>query len=214
MVSPFHEPERDRRPVSAPPMSLAAWADLPEDEPGELVDGHIEEEEAASAFHEVVTGSLLRTLGNWVVPQGGLVLGSSAKYAVKPPGCGRMADVSAFLPRSRMPPRAGVITIPPDLAIEVVSPSPRDGRRDRVEKLKEYAAFGIRWYWVVDPALRSVSILELGSDKRYVHALDVTEGVSEDVPGCPGLRLDLDALWSEVDRLGPEEEAEPKSDGE
>jgi Uma2 family endonuclease len=195
-------------------VSLAAWADLPEDESGELVDGRIEEEEAASAIHEVVTGSLLRTVGNWVVPRGGLVLGSSAKYAMKPPGRGRMADVSAFFPGSRMPPRAGVITLPPDLAIEVVSSSPRDGRRDRVEKLKEYAAFGIRWYWVVDPALRSLEILELGADRRYVHALDMLEGVTDEVPGCPGLRLDLDALWAEVDRLGPEEEPAPQSDGE
>lgn len=194
--------------------SLAEWANLPEDEPGELVDGRLEEEEVASAAHEVVTGSLLRTVGNWVVPQGGLVLGSSAKYAVKPPGRGRMADVSAFFAGSPMPPRAGVITIPPDLAIEVVSPSPRDGRRDRVEKLKEYAAFGIRWYWVVDLALRSLEILELGADKRYVHALDMTEGASEEVPGCKGLRLDLDALWAELDRLGPEEEPAPQSDGE
>jgi Uma2 family endonuclease len=189
-------------------MSLAEWADLPEDEPGELVDGRIEEEEVASAAHEVVTGSLVSTLRGWVVPQGGVVLGSSAKYAVRPPSRGRMPDVSAFFAGSRMPPRAGILTTPPDLAIEVVSPSPRDGRRDRVEK--EYAAFGIRWYWVVDPALRSLEILELGADKRYVHALDVTEGTIEEVPGCKGLRLDLDALWGEVDRLGPAEESEPE----
>ena len=168
----------------------------------------------ASAVHEVVTGSRLRTVGSWLVPQGGVILGSSAKYAVKPPGRGRMADVSGFFPKSRMPPRAGVITTPPDLAIEVVSPSPRDGRRDRVEKLNEYAAFGIRWCWVVDPALRSLEILELNADRRYVHALDMLDGASEAVPGCPGLRLDLDALWAEVDRLGPEDEPAPPSAGE
>jgi Uma2 family endonuclease len=190
-------------------MSLSEWADLPEDKPGELVDGLLEEEEEASSVHEVVAGSLLRSVGNWAVPQGGLVLGSATKYAVKPPGRGRRPDVSAFFAGSRMPPRAALLEIPPDLAIEVVSPSPRDGRRDRVEKLKEYAAFGIRWYWLVAPALRSIEILELGSDKRYVHALGASEGVIEEVPGCKGLRLDLDVLWGEVDRLGPAEELEP-----
>src|SRR6185312_4052154 len=126
---------------SAPRMTLAQWADLPEDEPGELVDGTLEEDEVPSPVHEIVVSALNRALGNWAVPQGGLVLGSGAKYAVRIPDRGRMPDLSAFLPGSRKPSRAALITLPPDIAVEIVSPTPRDGRRDRVEKLKEYAAF-------------------------------------------------------------------------
>jgi Uma2 family endonuclease len=191
---------------SAPRMTLAEWADLPEDEPGELVDGHLEEDEVAGPVHETLASALNALLRNWAVPPGGLVLGSFAKYAVRPPNRGRMPDVSAFLPGSRKPSRAALIPLPPDIAVEIVSATPRDGRRDRVEKLKEYAAFGVRWYWLVDPALRSVEILELGADGRYVHALDATDGVV-DVPGCSGLRIDLDALWAEIDQLGPDEPA-------
>lgn len=37
-------------------------------------------------------------------------------------------------------------------------PSVADKRRDRVEKMDEHAAFGVRFYWLADPALGAVEI--------------------------------------------------------
>ena len=54
---------------------------------------------------------------------------------------------------------------PPDLAVEIVSPS--GIRRDRYEKLEQYARFGVKEYWIIDPANRSAEILAL-RDGRYV----------------------------------------------
>jgi Uma2 family endonuclease len=189
-------------------MTFADWVRLPEDEPGELVDGQLVEEEVPDAIHEVVVAWVIRILGGWLIPQGGLVLGSEAKFAVSAPR-GRKPDASAYLPGSRTPPRRGAITAPPDIMVEVVSPTPRDARRDRVEKLQEYAAFGVRWYWIIDPQERTLEILELGADGRYAHARPAADGVVTSVPGLDGLTLDLDALWGEVERLGPESGEEP-----
>ena len=106
----------------------------------------------------------------------------------------------------RFPPRRGGVQVPPDIAVEVVSPQPRDGRRDRVEKVADYAAFGIRYYWLVDPELRSLEILELTAKGLYVHVLGATAGFLETIPGCEGLILDLDALWAEIGRLDEAEQ--------
>ena len=138
-------------------ISLEEWAALDEDEPGEVVDGRLVEEEIAGYAHEVIVGWLIHVLRTWIGPRGGFVGGSDARFAVKPTR-GRKPDLTVYLPGSRKPPAQGLIRVPPDLAIEVVSPTPRDGRRDRVEKVREYAAFGVKWYWIDDPQFRSLAV--------------------------------------------------------
>lgn len=197
------------QPAAGTDLSLEEWIALPEDEPGELVDGRLEEEEVPDYVHEVLVGLLARLLGNWIVPQGGLVGGSGGKFAIGEKR-GRKPDLTLFLPGSAFPPRRGAIRVPPDVAVEILSPTPRDSRRDRVEKVKDYAALGVRWYWIIDPEVGSLEILELAPDNRYVHALGATSGVIDSIPGCPGLALDLDELWAAVDRLPA---AEPSSPG-
>src|SRR5438034_8253022 len=46
-------------------ISLDEWASLPEDEPGELVDGLLVEEEVADWDHEDVVAWLMLLLGAW-----------------------------------------------------------------------------------------------------------------------------------------------------
>jgi len=190
-------------PQEAAKLSMTEWLALPEDEPGELVDGRLEEEEVPDFVHEILVMLLGQLFANWVFPRGGAVAGSEAKLALRS-GRGRKADLLVYFPGSSLPARRGAIREAPDLVVEIVSPTPRDTRRDRVEKVNEYAAFGIRYYWIVDPELKSLEILELGADGRYVHALGATSGSVDPVPGCEGLVVDLDALWAAVDRLAPE----------
>jgi Uma2 family endonuclease len=92
-----------------------------------------------------------------------------------------------------------VIRIPPDIMVEVVTPTARDERRDRLEKVADYAAFGVRFYWIVDPQQRVLEVFELVGGALAL-ALRAS-GLVDAVPGCEGLRIDLDELWREVERL-------------
>jgi Uma2 family endonuclease len=182
-------------------MTIEEWAAMPEDEPGELVDGYLVEEEVPDLAHERLVIRLGRVLDIWLSPNG-FVFGSDAKYTVRP-NRGRKPDLTVYLnPDGTRLPRSGVVRVPPDIAVEVVSSTPRDERRDRIEKMDEYAAFGIRFYWILDPRLQSLEIFEL-TDGRYARAALATEGRMESVPGCTGLVIDLDDLWGEIARLGP-----------
>ncbi|HZN95914.1 MAG TPA: Uma2 family endonuclease [Myxococcales bacterium] len=132
-------------------------------------------------------------------PEGRVRRQSGAKFAVAA-GRGRKPDLSVYFPGHRPPATAPLIRTPPDIVVEVVTPTSEDARRDRVDKLRDYARFGVRYYWLVDPELRTFEVLEHGSDGRYVHATAEEAGVVSPL-GCEGLAVDLSALWSEVDRL-------------
>jgi Uma2 family endonuclease len=181
---------------------LEQWADLAEDEAGELVDGTLAEEEVPDPVHELAVTLLVLLFGNHLIDKGGFVFTSDVKLAVRA-SRGRKADVTVYLPGGQRPPKRGLLRSPPDLLVEVVTPTPRDERRDRVEKMADYQAFGVRYYWLVDPALGSLEIFEL-RDGIYAKVVGATAG-RIDIPGCPGLQLDLDAFWSRLAELGPEE---------
>src|SRR5262249_14024534 len=155
----------------------------------ELVDGLLVEEEVPDVPHEIIVAWTLLLLGEWAMSRKGAVFGSEVKFAVAPRR-GRKPGISVFFSRAQKLPRRGPTRTPPDRMAEVVSRTARDGRRDRVEKLRDYAAFGVRWYWLVDPRLRTLEILKLGDDGRYALHASAADGVVA-VPGCDGLTLDL-----------------------
>ncbi len=182
-----------------PRVTLEEWVTLAEDVPGEFVDGRLVEEEVPDYLHEVLVAWLARVLGTWAEQAGAIVGASDAKFTLSS-SRGRKADLTVYF-TGRRPPARGGITMPPDLAVEIVSPSPRDQRRDRVEKMDEYARFGIRFYWLIDPQQRTVEIYERDADGRYIRRVAAGSGSIQDVPGCPNLTLHLDAMWSKIDAL-------------
>ena len=82
---------------------------------------------------------------------------------------------------------------PPDLAVEIISPS--SIRRDRVVKLDIYQRFAIPHYWLVDTLAETIEIYALSTEGIYRHRGEGNNGIFS-IPGFPDLTLDLDALWA------------------
>src|SRR5262249_22958509 len=173
-------------------LTIEEWAAMPEDDPGELVDGVLVEEEMPDLTHETVIAWLVSTLRTWIIPRRGFVFGSEAKFAGAPRR-GRKPGVTVYLPGGRPLPKRARLRVPPDISVAVISPPARDRRRDRNDKAIDYALFGVRWCWLLDPERRTLEILTLDAAGQYEQTVAAGGGVVDAVPGCEGLALDLDA---------------------
>jgi Uma2 family endonuclease len=188
-------------PALPPEMTVEEWADMPEDDPGELVDGQLVEEEVPDDDHEAIALWIASMFLVWVLPRGGFAAASEAKFALGPKH-GRKPDVSVYLPGGAVPEAQGPVYARPDIMVEVISRDPRDMRRDRIDKSIEYAAFGVQFYWLVDPRARMVEVYELQPGGAYLRIVAASSGTMA-VPGCADLTLDLDGMWTYVGRLAP-----------
>jgi Uma2 family endonuclease len=95
----------------------------------------------------------------------------------------RMPDVAVIL-RSRLPrgkfPKSPICPVPPDLAIEVLSPG--NTRKEIARKLCTYFESGVRLVWVVDPRKRTVRV-HTSPDKYTRLGEDDTLDGGEILPG-------------------------------
>jgi len=138
---------------------------LPDEGRGfELVAGRLVEKKKGSYASWVAARitSVLARFGE--SPDLGLVFSSEGSYQCFPddPRKVRKPDVS-FIRRGRLPgerPPEGHVTIPPDLAVEVVSP--RDTAYEVDAKVQEYLAAGFPLVWVVNPRTRTIHIYRPG----------------------------------------------------
>jgi Uma2 family endonuclease len=154
----------------------------------ELYDGEVFVVPAPLPRHQVVQHLIADMLRDFAANHGGFAVASPidivfSDYDVLQP------DVVFFsATRAHLVNLDRVIRTPPDLCVEVISPSTQD--RDRGRKMQMFARFGVPEYWIVDPRARRIEVygLEQGS---YALLADVSgEGVIES-PTIAGLAFSV-----------------------
>jgi len=165
----------------------------------EYIGGQVVAEVTEPALRHLLAENLLRdALGSWARVNGGMAF--SGPFDLLIPG-GQVFQADALLVRAehlpRMLPRPQ--RWPPDLVVEVTSPSTRN--RDLGVKRDGYEAMGVPEYWVVDLRDDVVWVHRLAGG-RYGQPVAHRRGDVLTTPVAPGLAVDVTAL---VDVTLPEQ---------
>ena len=81
---------------------------------------------------------------------------------------------------------------PPDLVVEILSPSSK--KRDRVIKARLYSRYRVREYWIVDPKSETLEIFELRG-RAYRRKAKYEGAVTARSRCFPKLEIDLAKVW-------------------
>ena len=147
--------------VQHPPITLDEFAKLPDPADGsklELVRGEVVVLPPAKGRHGICCSKIGRLLGNFADTHklGWVTSNTTGVILERGPDTVRGPDV-AFWSLTRQPTiPEGYFEIPPDLAVEVLSPD--DRRKDVRAKIKEYLFYGVKLVWLVDPETRIVTV--------------------------------------------------------
>lgn len=134
---------------------------LPEDKRYELMEGELLVTPAPTSRHQRVHAKLMNRLMNHVEPAGlGLVMSAPSDVILSDENVVQPDILFITTERTGIIDWDGGIHGAPDLIVEILSPS--TAGRDQVLKRKLYGKYGVREYWVVDPAAASIEVLTLG----------------------------------------------------
>ncbi|MFI5459682.1 MAG: Uma2 family endonuclease [Isosphaerales bacterium] len=178
----------------------------------ELIDGELRERNL-SILSNVIASQINRILGNHCCAHNlGWILASELGYRCFPwkPGRIRRADVS-FIRADRLSEERlseGFCSVPPDLAIEVVSPNDLVEKLD--EKVEEYLRAGVRLVWIVRASVRAVEVFRSDRSVSWLWAEDEISG--EDV--VPGFRCKVGSLFPRFSPAEADNHAKPVTSSE
>lgn len=171
---------------------FARMPDPPDGSQQELVQGVIVTMPPPGGRHGACCSRINRRLATLVEDNNlGTVFSNDAGFITeRDPDTVRGPDVS-FWSREQLPEvPVGYIQVPPDLVVEVVSPSDQYSRIQK--KVKHYLEKGVRLIWVADPEDCSVTVYRNGDTMKILSESETLTG--EDV--LPGFTCRVGDLFA------------------
>ncbi|MGC4116343.1 MAG: Uma2 family endonuclease [Myxococcales bacterium] len=178
---------------SQPPRryTLADYLQLPEGAPYQLIEGELVMTPAPTSTHQRAAFKLARLLADFV-DQHDLGEVFVAPFDVVVDDQTALQPDVLYVRKERLDIIKDRCLGPPDLAVEVLSPS--NAGADRTRKLKLYAAFGVPHVWIIDTEEQTFECLDLDRGAyRIVASWNADETAAP--PGFEGFEVPLKSLW-------------------
>lgn len=157
----------------------------------EIIDGDLYMTPASLTRHQVLVGRLLQMFMNYLDQHPiGQVLTAPCDVVLSDVGVVQ-PDLLLVLNHGKARITERNIQGPPDLLVEILSPS--TASRDRDLKRKRYEYYGVCEYWLVDPAEKTIDILAL-TNATFVEVGKGTIHTTIASSLLPDLPLDLTKL--------------------
>jgi Uma2 family endonuclease len=178
-------------------VTLAEYRAMESDVPTELVRGEVIEVPPPADFHGVYCANIVGLLWEWSPRQSkGTILSNDTGLVVEQnPDTVRGPDVM-LLSKYRLPPGGFTgdwVRVPPDLIVEVRSPSNAWG--DVLDKVGQYLRAGVREVWVLNPPRRTIHIYRPEPDAEPA-VLDGSAELTTDV--LPGFRCTVGDFFAGI----------------
>jgi len=177
-----------------PPLTYRDYCELPDDGTRyEIIEGELFMTPSPSYTHQKVSRNIQFILMKYLeIKKTGEIL--SAPFDVI------LEDTTVVQPdliyisslhRDRLTEKG--ITGPPDLIVEILSPS--TSSRDRILKNRSYAKLGVPWYWIVDPSEKKIDEFHLEDGLYCCIESAMGEGIFESNL-FSDLSVELKDVWS------------------
>ncbi len=180
--------------VSTIKMTARQFLELGEDPPGvrlELVNGEIAVSPSPVPDHSYIVVTLARIVGNHIEEHdlGQLFTDVDTIFGEHDV---RRPDLLFYRKNRLHLIGEKAMEGPPDLAVEVLSPSTT--RTDRRDKFKLYAEGKVRYYWIIDPKMRTIEAYRLVGGKYTGRVRGSGSDVVQLAP-FRDLKIALAKLW-------------------